>query len=388
MNILKAIDDIEENIIQYRRHLHMYPELSMQEFETSKYIKSILKKHNISYIEGAKTGVIATIGSKNRVVAIRADIDALPLQEETNVSYQSKNKNIMHACGHDAHTAIALASAIVLKQYEESLNGTVKILFQPNEEVSSGALDFINEGLTNDIETIIGLHVMPYLEVGEIEVKDDCLTGSSTSITIKAIGKSAHAAYPQNGIDSIVIMSDIILKLQTIVSRNLPPEEQVALSFGQINGGTKSNIIANTVTAKGTLRTTSNKTKEFMKNRIEEIVKHTALSYNGDYECTFHDGYIPLYNDKEINTIIRNVAKTCNITVKEKKYPSLGVEDFGYYLQNMNGAFFHLGCKEKGNNSGLHGPKFNIDESCLKIGVQIEVLTILELLKKKRDTHA
>ena len=249
MNIDGLIKEIEEEIITYRRYFHMHPELSKKEFNTQKKIMEILDSYNISYTAAATTGVVAMIGESNKgkCVALRADIDALPITEMNEVSYKSQHEGVMHACGHDAHTAILLGTAIILKKLESSLKGTIKLIFQPDEEVSAGAKRIVNEGhLENPkVDYVLGLHVMPYLRVGEIEIKHGKLNATTGGVTLRVFGKASHAAYPNTGVDAIVVSANVITALQSIVSRNVSPLNQVVLTFGTIKGGVKSNVISN-----------------------------------------------------------------------------------------------------------------------------------------------
>lgn len=386
MKLQNKVSVIYKEIIEHRRWLHQHPELSKLETNTQAYLVSVLEEHNISYTLGATTGVVAYIGTGNQCVGLRADMDALPIQELNDIPYKSTQDNVMHACGHDVHMAMLLGVAFILKDIEQLLTGVVKLFFQPNEEVSSGALDFIKEGFLENphVDHMLGLHVMPYLEVGEIEVRDGVLNGSSTYVAIDVYGTSGHAAYPEQGIDAIVIASDIVLKLQTIISRSLSPLDSAALSIGIINGGSKANIIADHVQLKGTLRTLSIETKNLIKQRINSICANTSKSYNGNATVSYIDGYRPLINNKEVNNkIIKNAEAMNQISaINIKAFPSLGVEDFGYYLEKTKGAFFHLGCgsKEMGLTNGLHTSKFNVDESCMKIGIELQVRNTLSLL--------
>jgi len=391
LNIDGLIKEIEEEIITYRRYFHMHPELSKKEFNTQKKIMEILDSYNISYTTAATTGVVAMIGESNKgkCVALRADIDALPITEMNEVSYKSKNDGVMHACGHDAHTAILLGTAIVLKKIETSLKGTIKLIFQPDEEVSAGAKRIVNEGHLNTpkVDYVLGLHVMPYLRVGEIEIKYGKLNATTGGVTLRVFGKASHAAYPNTGVDAIVVSANIITALQSIVSRNVSPLNQVVLTFGTIKGGVKSNVISDFVELKGTLRTTDNKTREFVKQRINEIASSIALGFNATVEVIFSQGYPALINDDFVtNKIIETASKILGKEkVLYKEFPSMGGEDFGYYQKDAQGAFFHLGSgsKELGPYSSTHSNTFNIDERCLSIGVNLQVNNILSLLDSK-----
>jgi len=388
MNIEKAIQAIEEEVIEYRRHFHMDPELSKKEYHTQKKIMEILDAYQIEYVKAAETGVVGIVGKGNvgKVVALRADIDALPILEKTQLSYKSKNEGVMHACGHDAHTAILLGTAIILKKMENSLKGTVKLFFQPDEEVSAGAKRIVEEGhLTNPkVDYVLGLHVMPYLKVGEIEIKHGKLNATTGGVTLKVYGKASHAAYPNTGVDAIVVSASIITALQAVISRNISPLNQVVLTFGTINGGVKANVISDFVELKGTLRTTDDKTRTFMKQRITEVASSIAAGFNAKVEVLFKEGYPALINDPFVtNKIIETASKVIGKDkVLIKEFPSMGGEDFGYYQKDTQGAFFHLGTgsKDLGPYSSTHTNTFNIDERALSLGVNLQVHNVLALL--------
>jgi amidohydrolase len=389
MTLSKQIDAIMNDIISFFREMHQHPELSKNEYQTQARIKSMLETYDIPYDITADTGVIARINktSTGPSIAIRADIDALPITEETNLPYQSIHDGIMHACGHDAHTAIALGVAILLNNRKDQLQGSVHIIFQPDEEVSAGAKKIVEEGQLDGVDTIIGLHVMPYLEVGEIEVRTGTLNASTCSVTIDIKGQAAHAAYPDQGIDAIVIAGEVINALQSIISRRVSPLEPAVLSFGIIQGGTKANILAQNVQLTGTLRTIQDTTKEQIKKHITSICNGIADAHGTVIKATFSDGYPPLINDEELVSEIVDAAIESPLITNlcHKLDPSMGAEDFGYYQQDRKGAFYHLGCgnKKKGLTSPLHSNTFQIDEDCLKVGIDVQLRLLLQLLNKK-----
>ena len=390
MKIVEYIDNIEKNIIEYRRHFHTYPELSMKEYKTQEKILEILKEHNIKAVKAADTGVIAFIneGKEGKCIALRADIDALPIQEKSDKTYCSKIPNVMHACGHDAHTAILLGTALTLNRFKEDLKGSVKLFFQPNEEVSSGARDIIKEGYMKNpqVDYILGLHVMSYLDVGQIEIKEGPLNASSNTVKITVLGKSSHGAYPHLGVDAIMISAHILTKLQNIVSRNIDPTDSAVVSIGKINGGVKTNIIADEVILEGTIRTTKSSTFQVITKRIKEIAENTAKAFNGEAIVKINSGYPPLINNPFLTNKIIETAKTFikEEDIKIKEFPSMGAEDFGFYQDHAIGAFFHLGCGNQtlGINSSLHSNTFDIDEKCLKVGVKLQVLNTIHILNE------
>ncbi len=395
MDINKRIEEIFDELVEIRRDFHKHPELSEKEFRTQKKIREYLNKWEIENYPIAETGVMGIIRGKNpgKTVGVRADIDALPILEESNTSYSSINQGVMHACGHDAHASILLGVAKIIKELsakEKSIQGNVKLFFQPAEETVGGAERMIKEGCMKNpkVDYVLGLHVAPSLDVGRVELKYGKLNASSDYIYITIKGKSAHGAHPHTGIDAIVIAGYVITALQSIVSRNISPLNSVVISLGTIKGGTKANIIADEVTIIGTLRTLDEETREFAKNRITDIVKNTAAAYGGEGITKFEAGYKSLINHNEIVEVIKENAEKLlgkeNINYME--FPSLGVEDFAYFLDHAKGAFFHLGCgnREKGIISSLHTKTFDIDEECLKVGVRLQVENVLKLLSSDK----
>lgn len=390
MNIENRIDEIFDELVEIRRYFHSHPELSEQEFLTSEKICNILKQLNIEYNKSAKTGVVGIIRGKNkgRTVAARADIDALPILEKNESSYKSINNGVMHACGHDVHTTVLIGAAKILKEMENELNGNVKLFFQPAEETIGGAKRMVEENcLKNpDVEYVIGLHVQPYLNAGKIELKYGKLYAQTDELKIIINGKSGHGAYPESSIDAIVIAANIISSLQSLVSRNISPLNSVVLSIGEIKGGTKNNIICDKVELKGILRTLDEKTREYAIKRIKEITANISNAFCASCLIEVKNGYKYLVNNDEVVDVVYKVAKQCigEENIQFKEMPSMGGEDFSYFMnEDVKGCFYHLGCgnHEKGINSPLHSDSFDVDESCIKTGVLIQVNSILELLK-------
>ena len=384
--IASCIDDI----INIRRQLHQRPELGFEEYETQKLIMKMLESWNIPCKPIAKTGVIAFIEGNTQapVLAIRADIDALPINEENDVPYKSTIDNRMHACGHDAHTAILLGTAFVLKQQQECLNGSVKLFFQPAEETTGGALPMIKENCLSNppVDAVIGLHVMPSIETGYVEIKKGQLNASSDEVHITVSGKSGHGAYPSLAKDAIYVAAQLITNLQGVVSRMTSPLDSVVLSIGKITGGERGNIICDKVSLAGTLRTLSEDIRSNTKQMISQICKGMAESYDVHIDVHFKDGYEALINDPSITEEFTKIATTIvgEEHIVYKTQPSLGVEDFSFFSNQVPGTFFHLGCANKAKDiaSSLHSSTFNIDENCLSIGIALEVESSLHLLNK------
>lgn len=393
MDIQNRINEIYEELVEMRRDFHKNPELSQYEFRTQKKIQEYLNAWGIENYPCAQTGVVGIIRGKNegKTVGLRGDIDALPINEKNNQPYCSVNPGVMHACGHDAHTAILLGIGKIMKelsQTENSFNGNVKLFFQPAEETIGGGDRMVKESCMENpsVDYVLGLHVMPYIDAGKVELKYGKLNASTDSIKIVLKGKSAHGAYPDKGIDAIVIAGNVITSLQTIVSRNISPLNSIVISLGKISGGVKDNVIADEVTITGTLRALDDETRNYAKKRISDVVKNTAVAYGGEGTVEFYDGYQALINNDEVVDVIKGNAEKIlgkeNVVYKE--FPSLGAEDFSYFSDVARGAFFHLGCgsSKKGINSPIHTEKFDIDEKCLKIGVLLQVENILSLFNK------
>lgn len=385
---------MQEDLIQIRRTLHQHPELGTEEHETDRLLLSWLSEWGISArFPVADTGIVATVEGKaspeNRcVIGVRADIDALPLQENNDRPYCSLNPGIMHACGHDAHMTIALGTARYLKQHENEWSGCVKFFFQPAEETCGGADRMVQDGCMNNpkVDYVIGLHMMPNYECGQVELKYDDLNASSDEIILRLHGCSCHGAYPENGIDAILMSAAVIQNLQSLVSRNLSPFKNVVLSFGSIHGGNAANIISDLVEIRGTLRTTDPQTRAYAHERIKCITEETSKAFGGSAEVIIHSGYDALINTREIVEIVRETA--CEQlgagNIFFKPFPSLGVEDFSFFLNQAPGAFYHLGCgcKDKGIVAPLHNADFDIDERVLSIGVCMQLGIIGRLLQR------
>lgn len=390
MQSMERAREIHEDIVTIRRDLHRHPELSTKEFRTGKTVASHLDKWGIEYETGcADTGIVGMIRGKKgegRTVAARADMDALPIEEAEGLPFRSVNSKVMHACGHDAHTAILLGTARILKEAEDEFGGTVKLFFQPAEEAVGGAQRMIRDGCMENprVDYTLGIHVMPNVPAGKVELKYGKLCADTGGLSIRIRGKSGHAAYPDTAIDAITIAAQVITALQQLVSRSVSPLNSVVLTFGTIHGGEKANIIAGEVELVGTLRTLDNQTKSAVREKIEQIAVGTARAFGADADVSFHDGYIALVNDDRVVDVVAAAAErvvgTENILYKE--FPSMGGEDFSYFGEAAPSAFYHIGCgnPEKGITAPLHSRDFKIDEECLVTGVAMQVESVLALL--------
>ncbi|NLY67106.1 MAG: amidohydrolase [Tissierellia bacterium] len=389
MDIKKKVESISDEIISIRREFHKYPELSGKEYKTMERICKYLDLWGIEYKKGiAETGVVAIVRGREdgKTIGLRADIDGLPIREENEIDYKSTNEGVMHACGHDAHIAILLGVAKIIKSMEEELKGNVKFFFQPAEETIGGAERMIKEGCLEEpyVDVVLGLHVSPNIDTGVVQLKYGKVNASSDTIIIVVKGKSAHGANPEIAVDPVVISANIIMALQTIVSRNISPQEATVFTVGSIHGGTKGNIIPEEVTMECILRTLDEDIRKYFKERIISIVEDISRAYGGYGQVIIEEGYPSLINNDEIVDSVVQVLEEVVGKENVKFFPhaALFAEDFAYFSQARKACYFSLGCRNEGKGilHPLHSSKFNIDEDCLKVGVEIQVRNILKLL--------
>lgn len=393
MDFLKLAENIQEELIGLRRDFHQYPESGYKEVRTSSKIKIFLEKEGIEYTETAKTGICAVIyGSGEKTIALRGDIDALPIQEKNQCEYCSKIEGMMHACGHDAHTAILLGAGKILNSIKSELKGNVKLFFEPAEETSGGATVMIEEGVLEnpEVNAVIGLHVSESIPTGKIGIKTGVVNAASNPFTIKIIGKGGHGAGPETTIDPIVISSHVVLALQDIISRELPPTSPAVITIGTIHGGSAQNIIPDEVTISGIIRTMERKHREYVIKRLAEITEGIVKAMRGKCVIDIEESYPCLYNDDNMVDLLMNAATDTlgknNILALEN--PTMGVESFAYFSMERPSAFYFLGCgnSEKGIIHPLHNSKFDIDENCLAVGVAVQCSTAYEFLN--RNVHS
>lgn len=390
--ILREVKELEQWLVAVRRDFHENPELSTKEYRTHDKIIEYLTELGIEYkSKVADTGVVGMIrGAKpGKTVALRGDMDALPIFEENDVPYKSKNKGVMHACGHDAHMTIVLGAAKYLQAHRNQLQGTVKLFFQPAEETVGGAKRMIEAGVMESpqVDAVFGLHVDTFIPAGEVAVRYGQMNASTDTVTLTIKGTNAHGAYPQNGVDSIVVAANVIQALQSIVSRNVDPRDSAVVTLGVIEGGTQNNIIAKEVTITGTVRALAPKVRQQVLRRIEEILKYTTKTYGADYAFELDpDGYTALINTDEMVDIVKSSGEEIlgADKVHEVEEASLGGEDFSFFAEAAPSAFFRLGARneEKGFVHGGHTGQFNIDEACLPIGVAVQVQNVLSFLSE------
>ncbi|UII27831.1 M20 family metallopeptidase [Fulvivirga maritima] len=367
-----------QDVISIRRHLHANPELSYQEFNTAKYVAAQLKEMGITPKEGiAGTGLAAVIEGKNpskKVIALRADMDALPIKEANDIDYKSQNEGVMHACGHDAHTASLLGVAKILTQLKDEFEGSVKLIFQPGEEKNPGGASLmIKDGVLKDPApvNIHGQHVMPLIPVGKVGFREGMYMASCDEIYLKVIGKGGHGAVPELAVDPVLITSHIIVALQQVISRNASPKTPTVLTFGKVIADGATNIIPNEVNVEGTFRAMDETWRADAHEKIIKMASGIAESMGGSCEVEISKGYPYLENDPELTKKSRTAAEEY---LGEENVVDLdlwmGAEDFSFYTHEIPACFYRLGTRNeaKGITSYVHTPTFNIDEDALEIG--------------------
>ena len=376
------IQALQSQLVEWRRNLHQRPELGFQEFLTAEFIALQLQQWGIQHETGiAQTGIVAIIegNSPGPVLAIRADMDALPITEASQVPYRSQHDGRMHACGHDGHTAIALGTAYYLANHRQDFRGTVKIIFQPAEEGPGGAKPMIEAGVLKnpDVEAIMGLHLWNYLPVGVVGVRSGPLMAAVESFHCKILGKGGHGAIPQTTIDSVVVSAQIVNALQTIVARNFNPMDSAVVTIGELHAGQKYNVIADTAFLSGTVRYFNPTFSEFFGQRIETIIAGVCQSHGAKYELDYRQMYPPTINDVSMAELVSSVASEVVETplgvVPECQ--TMASEDMSFFLNEVPGCYFFLGSanSEKGLSYPHHHPRFDFDETALSLGVEMFV---------------
>ena len=376
--IKKLAKEYSAEFITIRHHLHANPELSYQEFETSKFIQGKLGEFGIPYEVKATTGVVGLIKGKDpdsRVFAIRADIDALPILEENDVPYRSTKNGIMHACGHDVHTTCLLGAAKILNELKNEWQGTIKLIFQPGEEKNPGGASYmIKEGVLENPKPsgIVAMHVHTGMPVGKTSFRSGKVMASADELYLTIKGKGGHAASPHLCVDPILIASHLIISLQQVISRNSNPFDPSVLSITSFQGGATTNVIPNEVKLMGTFRAMDEKWRAEAHRLIERISKELVHSMGGEIDLHIDKGYPAVINNEGLNNTVKNAAieflGTENVEETELR---MGAEDFGYYAQQIPACFYRVGVmnKEKGITSGVHTPTFNVDENAIEVGM-------------------
>jgi amidohydrolase len=378
---LKKIDSYNDELINLRRHIHAHPELSGLENQTAILISGYLKNIGWDVTESVgKTGVIAEYGPLDKgIIGLRVDMDALPILEETKLSFSSRVDGVMHACGHDLHISIGLGVAKIIKDLK--LTFGLRIIFQPAEEIASGARWMIKDGVTNGLTHIIGVHVYPDLSVGTIGIREGSLTAAAGELKVEIQGKSGHGARPHEGVDAIWVASKVISGIQELITRKLDPLDPVVITFGKINGGNAYNILAEKVNLIGTVRCTNLKLFKNIGNWLNENICSLAGSCGADAKVIFREITPPVNNNSEINRVLRDsgIKVLGQENVIELQKPSLGAEDFAEFLNEVPGAMFRLGVSGPNGCAPLHSSKFDPDERAIAVGIKVITESIVKL---------
>ena len=380
------IEKINDNIIALRHQLHEHPELSSQERETTKLLKELLEKAGLQVRTfDDHYGLIAdlVVDASRPFVAVRADIDALPIQEQNTLPYTSRTPGIMHACGHDSHTAILLGTAVALTQLRSSLKSNVRFIFQPAEEITEGgSSQMIEDGALEGVKAIFGLHAYPYLQTGQIGYKYGVMLASADTFEIEIFGKSSHGARPHEGVDAILVTAMAVNSLNHIVSRQIDPLHPAVISLGTIEGGKAANVICDHVKLCGTVRTVNHDVRHAIPKMMEISLKGITRSMHATYKFDYHFGSPEVCNDDAMVDLLRNAA--AGVIGEENTVdlgdPVMGGEDFGRYLEIVPGAFFRLGtCNPaKGTCVPQHNSRFDVDDAALIVGMKVMGATVLQ----------
>ena len=391
--MLSHIKDLAEalkpRLIEIRRHIHSYPELSGQEYQTAAYVAGVLSSCGMVVQEAVgRTGIIGELVGRtdDRLVAIRTDMDALPIQERANLEFTSRKPGIMHACGHDVHTTVGLGTALVLSQLGEVLPGNTRFIFQPAEEIAQGASWMVKDGAMNDVSAIFSIHVFPSIPAGSVGIRYGALTAAADDLEIIIMGESGHGARPHEAIDAIWIASQVITTLQQAISRTQNPLRPMVLTIGQISGGRAPNVIADQVRLTGTVRSLHPETHANLPEWIEGLVASICNTYGARYEISYRRGVPSVQNDLALTQLLEESARDAWGSDRVQILPeaSLGAEDFSVYLQHAPGTMFRLGVGFRDKpNYPLHHPEFEVDESAIVTGVVTLAYAIYQYWQKR-----
>ena len=392
MVVSNSINQMYEEMKTWRQDLHRIPEIGLEEYETSQYIKSKLSEFKIEFKEGyANTGIVARIkgsqGNSDRSIGLRADFDALPMPEKNDFDHKSTKEGMMHACGHDGHTSMLLGAAKYLSENND-FDGNVYLIFQPGEEGFAGGEKMIQDGMFNDfkIDEVYALHNWPELPLGSIGVNSGPMMAAVDEFDIIVKGKGGHAAIPQLAIDPVVIASQIVLAVQTIVSRSTDPVDKALISITKISGGTAYNVIDDSVKMGGTIRTFKPETRAFYEKKLNEISSGIAKANGADADVEFHltNKYPPTINSKKESEFAASVAKKIfgESNVNTNIEPSMGGEDFSYLLEKKPGSYLYIGQGDENHKAHLHTTKYDFNDNLLPIGVNFWVELVKEYFSK------
>ncbi len=390
MTISGRVEDMGEEVIGWRRHLHRNPELSFEEEETSRFVYETLESFGgLELSRPTPTSVVARLVGEGpgRVVALRADMDALPIEEENDFEFASRNPGVMHACGHDGHTAMLLGAAKILVGMREEINGEVRFLFQHAEELyPGGAEEMVEAGVMEGVDAVVGIHLWSGLEVGKIGVVYGPMLAAPDTFEISINGRGGHAAMPHQTADAIAIGAQMVANLQHVVSRNVDPLENVVVSVTKFAGGTTHNVIPGTVEMVGTVRTLNEEVRAKVPETMERIIEGITAAHDASYEFEYQRGYRPVVNDEEVTRVVEEtVREVFGERALEMMTPIMGGEDFSAYQRVVPGTFVFVGAgnEAKGITYSHHHPRFTVDEDALENGVKMNVNVVLGLLDKE-----
>lgn len=392
IKIRPDVKAIREEIISLRRWFHQHPELGFEETETANRVAQFLKEWGLKITTGlGKTGLVGLLDgdASGPCVALRADMDGLPIRETGDVSFKSTNDGVMHACGHDGHMAMLLGAARILSGMKERLRGTVKFIFQPAEEGGAGARFLIDEGVLKDpdVAEIYGIHLWNYQDFGTVGIKDGFILAAADKFRIEIEGRGGHGAAPQGTVDAVVVASHLIQSLQTIVSRNTNPLESTVVTVGRIHGGHNFNVIADRVELEGTARAYAEDNRQMIIRRMKEIVDGVGATYGADINLDYQDGYPPTVNSEKETRKVSEAARKIVGEGVQYPYLSMGGEDFSYYLQTIPGCFFFVGSahgEAEPMSVPHHTSHFNFHEDALLMGTSIWVQLVEDLLVEEK----
>ncbi len=379
-NVRESVKAVMPQVIAWRRHLHQHPELGLQETATTEFVAEALSSLGLEVTRfNQVTGVLGTLkgGLPGRTIALRADMDALPIVEESDCQFRSQNQGVMHACGHDLHVSNLLGVASVLAAHRAELPGTVKLFFQPGEEGQNGASHLIAEGVMEGVEQVYALHVNSEIPTGQISMTPGYCTSNTDSAVVTVIGKGGHGAHPEQTVDALVVGAEIVGALQTIVSRNLPAQEAGVVTIGTFHAGTVQNIIAERSEMRLSLRSLTPETQAKLRDRIEALVKGITAAHGADYRYEYKLGYPAVFNHEQAFATVQQVASQVlgseNVIINPKA--SMVGEDFAYYGQHVPATLFWLGAApaDRSLQHPLHNPAVLFNEECLPLGIEIMV---------------
>ena len=390
--ISNLVEDVRDEVIGWRRHLHQNPELSFKEEQTSQFVYETLESfRGLELSRPTPTSVVARLagGETGRTVALRADMDALPITEENDFEFVSNNEGVMHACGHDGHTAMLLGAAKVLLEMKEGIQGEVRFLFQHAEELyPGGAEEMVEAGVMEGVDAILGIHLWSGIEAGKIGVVYGPMLAAPDTFRIVINGRGGHAAMPHQTADSVAIGAQVVTNLQHIVSRNTDPLDNVVLSVTKFTGGTMHNIIPGTVEMIGTVRTLDEEVRKHVPETMERVIKGVTAAHDSSYEFEYQRGYRPVINDEEVTRVLEEtVREAFGEAALEMMRPVMGGEDFSAYQQTTPGTFVFVGARneEKGITAPHHHPRFTVDENALENGVKMHVNAAFKLLEEESE---